>query len=295
VNNDTVRIGVALPIVLVGIVLAAMAVSFWTRIGRPRDVLTAALRAALQLAAVSAVILFVLRSVWWTWLFLAAMTLVAAGTAARRVTGSLRPSSWWTVLPIVAGISPVLAVLLLSGVLPHAPAAILPAAGILIGNAMTATSVSGRRISSELETNWPVYEGLLALGIPAPRAVRFLGRPAAHLALVPGLDQTRTAGIVTLPGAFVGVLLGGGSPIQAGATQLVVLFGLLLVQAIVVGVTTELIAAGLLPAGSDGSADRASGGADEGLRRPGVHWFRKRGRSDDRAAEGRPRPGCRPR
>lgn len=34
-------------------------------------------------------------------------------------------------------------------------------------------------------------------------------RPAASDALLPGLDQTRTVGLVTLPGAFVGMLLGG--------------------------------------------------------------------------------------
>ena len=55
--------------------------------------------------------------------------------------------------------------------------------------------------------------------------------------------------MVTLPGAFVGMLIGGASPLQAGAVQLLVLIGLLLVQAIAVAVTIELIAAGLLPIG----------------------------------------------
>jgi ABC-type iron transport system FetAB permease component len=35
-------------------------------------------------------------------------------------------------------------------------------------------------------------------------------------ALVPALDRTRTVGLVTLPGAFVDVQLGGGSAVQAG-------------------------------------------------------------------------------
>ena len=45
-------------------------------------------------------------------------------------------------------------------------------------------------------------------------------------ALIPGLDQVRTAGVVTLPGAFIGVLLGGGSPAQAAAAQSESLAGL---------------------------------------------------------------------
>ena len=49
-------------------------------------------------------------------------------------------------------------------------------------------------------------------------------------ALIPGLDQVRTAGVVTLPGAFIGVLLGGGSPAQAAAAQVLVLMGIMAAQ-----------------------------------------------------------------
>ena len=51
-------------------------------------------------------------------------------------------------------------------------------------------------------------------------------------------------GLVTLPGAVVGVLLGGGSAVQAGATQLMVLVALPAVEAIAVAVTIELVARG---------------------------------------------------
>lgn len=64
---------------------------------------------------------------------------------------------------------------------------------------------------------------------------------------MPGLDQTRTVGLVTLPGAFVGVLLAGASPVQAGAAQVLVLVGLLLVQSTAAAVVVELVAAGRLP------------------------------------------------
>jgi putative ABC transport system permease protein len=66
---------------------------------------------------------------------------------------------------------------------------------------------------------------------------------------VPALDQTRTVGLVTLPGAFVGVLLGGGSAVQAGATQVLVLVALLAVEAVAVTAAVELVARGLLRPG----------------------------------------------
>ena len=51
-------------------------------------------------------------------------------------------------------------------------------------------------------------------------------------------------GLVTLPGAFVGVLLGGGTALEAGATQVLVLIGLLATQAITAASLLRLIAHG---------------------------------------------------
>ncbi len=178
------------------------------------------------------------------------MVIVAAGTSAWRITGSLRPSSWWTTAPIAAGLVPTMALILLSGAMPIEPIAILPTAGILIGGAMTATSIAGRRVTEELTAQRGSYEAALSIGLSRRDGVTLVAREAAALALIPGLDQTRTVGLVTLPGAFVGVLLAGASPLQAGAVQLLVLLALLLVQVLAVGVTIELISAGRLPVGA---------------------------------------------
>jgi putative ABC transport system permease protein len=70
--------------------------------------------------------------------------------------------------------------------------------------------------------------------------------PTAADALLPNLDQTRTVGLVTLPGAFVGVLLSTGSAIQAGAVQNLILLSILLSQTCAVAVTLELIARGAI-------------------------------------------------
>ncbi|WP_308168099.1 ABC transporter permease [Nonomuraea sp. NEAU-A123] len=61
---------------------------------------------------------------------------------------------------------------------------------------------------------------------------------------MPALDQTRTVGLVTLPSAFVGMLLGGASLVEAGVVQLVVLVALLAAEAVAILVTTEMVARG---------------------------------------------------
>jgi putative ABC transport system permease protein len=247
---NTVALGWPLAALLVALTAGAALIAGLGGLADWRSMVIAGVRALLQLLAVSAVIAVVLQSRWLTAGFLLVMVAVAAATSAHRITGSWRPRSWITVVPILLGVLPVLAAILASGVLPAEPVAILPTAGILIGGAMTATSLAGRRLVEELTEHRGTYEAGLSLGLTRRDAVTVVARPAAGLALVPGLDQTRTVGLVTLPGAFVGMLLAGASPLQAGAVQLLVLLGLLLVQALAVVTVVELVSAGLLAVGN---------------------------------------------
>jgi putative ABC transport system permease protein len=66
--------------------------------------------------------------------------------------------------------------------------------------------------------------------------------PALGVAVPIGLAPLRAVGgLVTLPGAFVGMLLGGASPVAAGAVQLLVLVMLLAVGTVAAAVTVELV------------------------------------------------------
>ncbi|WP_308284119.1 ABC transporter permease [Streptomyces buecherae] len=217
--------------------------------GHARAVLSAGLRAVVQLAAVSLLIGWVVRAVPLLLTFIAVMFAVAVRTAGRRITPNR--SWWWAAAPIVAGVLPVVAALLLTGLVPVRGITLIPVTGILIGGALTATVLGGRRALDELEARRGEVEAGLALGLP-PRDARLeIARPAASDALLPGLDQTRTVGLVTLPGAFVGMLLGGASPVQAGAVQLFVLVALMAVQVVAVAVVLELVAGGRLHRDAD--------------------------------------------
>lgn len=229
-------------------VLAALAVvvAAISRLGTARANAVAVVRAIAQLASVSLVLTAVLGRVTWALAFAVVMLGVAVGTSARRI-GAGR--AWpWVLLAIGSGAVPVLVVIFVSGAVPWNGAAIVPMAGIIIGGCMTANSLNGRRCFTALREERDTYEGALALGLEVRVAVRLVIARHRSEALVPGLDQTRTVGLVTLPGAFVGVLLGGGSPTQAGAAQILVLVGLLAAQTVVVVVGSLLVEHGrLLP------------------------------------------------
>lgn len=237
-------VNVTLGVVLAVLLTAAVAVASLARLGHARAIAVAGLRATVQLAAVSYVIGWVVGALPWLLCFLVLMFSVAVRTAGRRITRNR--TWWWAAAPIGAGVLPVVALLLLTGLVPPRGLALIPVTGILIGGALTATVLGGRRALDELESRRGEVEAALALGL-LPRDARMeIARPVASDALLPGLDQTRTVGLVTLPGAFVGMLLGGASPVQAGAIQLFVLVALLVVQVAAVAVVLELVARGRL-------------------------------------------------
>lgn len=237
-------VNLTLGAVLAVLLAVAATVAALAQLGRSREIAVAGVRAAVQLAAVSAVIVWVVRSVPLLLAFIALMYSVAVRTAGRRITAN--GTWWWAGLPIAAGVVPVVAALILTGLVPVKGITLIPVTGILIGGALTATAVGGRRALDELEQRRGEVEAGLALGLTERDARMEVARTPASDALLPGLDQTRTVGLVTLPGAFVGMLLGGASPAEAGAVQLFVLVALMAVQAVGVALVLELVARGRL-------------------------------------------------
>jgi putative ABC transport system permease protein len=199
------------------------------RLGHAREIALAALRALVQLAAVGAAIALVFALPGLAFAFVGLMVATAGVTAGGRLRGL--PSARRRALVAIA--IPALlatAALLAVGAFAFTPRAAVPTAGILIGGAMAATTLTGRRLLESLRDEVPEIEARLALGQAARAALAPAVRRALHTGLVPIIDQTRSVGLVTLPGTFVGLILGGATPAQAAATQLVVLLALLAVE-----------------------------------------------------------------
>jgi putative ABC transport system permease protein len=246
-GSTNVAIGPALGVAAALAVLLAVAVGHWAGLGTARGAALAAVRATVQLGVVSLLLGAIVGSVAASAGFVVLMAGVAAWTSARRVTTRsvlTERSGAWVLAPIALAPLPVVGALVASGVVPPVGVAIIPMAGILIGGTMTATSLAGRRALDELASRRGEVEAALSLGFTDRDAAVEIARPTASQALVPPLDQTRTVGLVTLPGAFVGMLLGGATPVEAGAVQLLVLLLLLAVETVAVAVTVELVCRG---------------------------------------------------
>jgi putative ABC transport system permease protein len=225
-------------------VVAATVIYRLTVLGSPWTVPWAAIRASVQLAAVAGVLAAAMTRLWSSALVLAVMFVVASVTAARRSQAS-RGSNWLT-LPLGLGLLAVLPLLLVSGVVPVTGVAVVPIVAIVLGNTMTAVAVAARLALDTLNVRAGEVEAALSLGMSERDSrMEIIGQSATN-ALLPYLDSTRTVGLVTLPGSFVGVLLSTGSATQAGSVQILILIALLLSQTCGVAVTVELIARGII-------------------------------------------------
>jgi len=201
---------------------------------------TAIARGALQLALISVVLTDVISDARWVGVVLVVMFAVAAWTAARRV-GPDRRTLVTVAAAMFAGVAVALGVVFATGAVALTPRYALALGGIVIGGAMTVAGLTGRRFTEIVDDRWLEVEGWLALGATMRRATLDHARLAVRAALIPSLDQTRTTGLVTLPGAFVGAIFGGLSPVEAGRFQVVVLASIMAAGSI----TAVLLAIGL--------------------------------------------------
>ncbi|MFF0343239.1 ABC transporter permease [Kribbella sp. NPDC004875] len=244
-------LGWAAVVVLPLLIAIGVGASRYGGLQHDKGIVTAALRAVVQLAAVGAVVGIALQYTLGAIAFVLLMFVVATVTSTRRIRQTAAiPGQWaYCAAAIGTGAFTVLLLLILPGVVPRNPASILPMGGIIVGGAMTACTLAGRRMLSEYRTRYGEFEAGLSIGLLQPDAFKLVAGPVAGDALLPALDQTRTVGLVTLPGAFVGMVLGGASPTQAAALQLVVLIGLVAAEAIAILVLTELLSRSKLPDG----------------------------------------------
>ncbi|MDU1862439.1 MAG: ABC transporter permease [Propionibacterium sp.] len=231
---------------LVLLVALTVAFSAWGRLGIGKASVWAAARAIIQLGVVSMVLVYALKHLWAAALFTLLMFAVAVRTTAKRTEiGRAWP---WAAAAMACGTLPVLLIVFGTGCSPFTAASLIPLAGIIIGNMMNGHTLAGRRLFPTLRDNLGTYEAALSMGVLRPEAIRMVTQRSVAEAIIPTVDNTRTVGLVTLPGAFVGVLLGGGSALQAGASQVLVLLGILAGQSVTIVVAHRFMMQGrLLP------------------------------------------------
>ncbi len=227
-----------------GLVAVAAAISLWQRLGLERQVLWAAARALVQLLIVGVVLAWLLhpgRSLWWSWAWTAGMILYAGDVARRRAPEVPRLGTL-AIAAFAASAVVTLGAVFGLRIFPLEGRTLVPIAGMMIGNSMTAVVLIARRLVDELRDKRDEVEARLALGQPSRQAAAPYVRTALRSAMSPQIETTKATGLVFLPGAMTGLILAGVDPMQAVLVQAVVMFLILGSTA----TTTVVVALGLV-------------------------------------------------
>ena len=215
--------GLALSSVLV---VVAVVLSAWRRLGLEMTILWSSARAIVQLLAVGVALDLLLEpdtSIAWSFLWVVAMVVFAAVTVRRRAREV--PQVFGLALAAFgAAAVVVLGVLFGLGVFELDARTLIPLAGLMVGNSMTATVLVARREFEELRDKRDEVEARLALGQSSWEAAAPYVRSSLRTALIPQIETTKAVGLVFLPGAMTGLILAGVDPFDAVLVQAAVMY-----------------------------------------------------------------------
>ncbi len=210
-------------------VVMAGVISVWNKLQLEKDLMIGTVRCVLQLLAMGYVlrIIFDVQSLWIVLTMFATMVVFACrivrGNIKERQVPFIVPAflsmmvTYTAVSAIVTGV--------IIGVEPWwRPQYFIPLAGMIVGNSMTALSLSLERLFSDLKTKREEVEMRLCLGATSEEASRQTVRDALKAGMIPSINSLAGVGLVFLPGMMTGQILSGADPMLAVRYQIVVMF-----------------------------------------------------------------------
>ncbi|MFH1852124.1 MAG: iron export ABC transporter permease subunit FetB [Candidatus Neomarinimicrobiota bacterium] len=218
--------------VLVALVLMAVALFLihWWKIGLEKTLLIGTLRTFVQLSAMGYVLTWFFRQDDWFFMvgLVLMMILIAAYEGYRRQRQQPIPNYFL----ILAGSMLVTICFVLGMILKfilhvqpwYYPYAMIPIAGMIIGNALNSSTLTVNRFIGEMNHREKEIEMLLSLGAPPRAAVHDALRDSIRAALLPNVNALMTVGLVQLPGVMTGQILSGIDPLIAVRYQIMIMY-----------------------------------------------------------------------
>jgi putative ABC transport system permease protein len=230
-------------VIALALVFLCALLSWWKGHGQEKELLIAAVRSVLQLTFLGYVL---------TWIFAhnqliiclviaCVMTFNSSLQSRSRVKGRYPGLLLDNLLATALSIWPMAIVgsVMLGGDKWWSVENFLPFIGVLLGNSVNGISMGidhfthGMREKREEVLEW------LALGGNKIEATSDIFRRAIRIALTPIMNSMVTMGIVSIPGAMTGQIIGGSSPIEAAITQMIIV--LLIAVVVYSGVVMGLV------------------------------------------------------
>lgn len=212
-----------------GLVILAVGISRWQKLGLEWNLAIASVRTLLQLIVVGYVlsVVFALQRPWAVLGIFLVMLSVATLVARNRISKSLSRLPVWLGSTLFFSTAITLGYINAFVIRPdrwYEPQYVIPLAGILLGNAMNASAISGERFVSLVKSHYLSIETLLSLGAEPHQAIARYRQEAVQAGMIPIINSMMIVGIVKLPGIITGQILSGVSPFNASLYQIVIMF-----------------------------------------------------------------------
>lgn len=210
------------------LMLVAGLVSWKLELGQTRRIAVSAARMFAQLLAAGFVLMYLFEHQTWWLVLLALAVMVAAATqiATSRVKSSV-PGLRAAVFASLFSSSIAVGFVVVEGVMHADPwynaRQLIPIAGMIIGNAMSAIAVAIDRLFADMDSRSSEMFALVALGATPKEAAFPSIKAAIGAGMTPVLATMSAAGIVAIPGMMSGQLLAGADPLAAAKYQIVVM------------------------------------------------------------------------
>jgi len=217
-------------VVSLSLILLSLGLLKWFKIGLEKLLLLGTLRTFLQLAFMGYVLTFFFNQQHWSFMVILVlvMTLIASWEGYHRQKEHAIPGYF-----LIIFVSLLVTVIIVLGAILgfilrtkpwYYPYAMIPLAGMVIGNALTSITLSVNRFLGEMEHRENEIETFLALGAPFKAVVEAPMRVAIKAALLPAINSMMMVGLVQLPGVMTGQILAGVDPLVAIRYQIMIMY-----------------------------------------------------------------------
>lgn len=200
--------------IAVGLMVIAIGLSVWQKIGLELNLAIATVRTILQLLVLGYILDFILalNNLWAVLAILFVMLTIAAIIAKNRITNKIEyvlPLVWGSMFLSTAFTLIYTNFLIIQPDRWFQPQYVIPLAGIVLGNSMNAAAIAGERLVSTINASHGEIETHLSLGATPQQAIMQYRKDSIRAGLIPTINQMMIIGMVTIPGFMSGLIISG--------------------------------------------------------------------------------------
>lgn len=212
-----------------GLLALVVMVAWRMQLGNGKTIVIAGIRTVVQLSLIGWVLVYIFANQQWYAVLpiLSIMILIAGSTAKKRIK---RPYIGLTqdillAIAIPSGLITLFTMLLILQIDPwYKPQYIIPFLGLLLGNSLTAISLTCERLINSFYEKQLLIESKQSLSASQSEVCQEFVQSAINQGMLPTINSMMVVGLVSLPGMMTGQILAGADPSQAARYQILTMF-----------------------------------------------------------------------